>query len=32
MIPEVGWGLGADRHGLVLLIVAVQDLFHLGGF
>ena len=31
-VPEVGGGLGADGHGLVLLIVAVQDLLHLGGF
>lgn len=31
-VPEVGGGLGADGHSLVLLIIAVQDLLHLGGF
>lgn len=28
-IPEVGRGLRADGHSLVLLIVAIQNLFYL---
>lgn len=27
--PEVSWGLRADGHGLVFLIITLEDLFTL---